>query len=362
MKKSLNFNIQFSNLMKHSFPNCFAAVYVYLEKIFGALPKKCNNGESWCFGCACPDNADPQSVYFVLFDTLCGRSSLYWHFDGTMTNMAARIGDESSAGNWSGLCGTDYTADFLFGFAGYEYSKIIDTAIFKKSIANSIDADKPVLAERATDGVFCVITGYDGDVALCTHYHTNQENNTQEKRTFTLSYDEIKTVYLFGNKVAPRYTLKDGLERITRVIESSFSENVWDNAIDHTNKVLVTPTDDEYKNTDADELRAFRNRVTETFTNQFNCHIFDVAFYHLPKAYEEARQPALLDLWDELSKHQARLHSYAFSAGHLNHIKIANIGLFRIGLAQMFITAIEDIKETHMKMLEVLKRAIDVLN
>lgn len=363
MKNALNFNIQFSNLLNHSFPNCFAGVYVYLENIFNELPKKCGEGETWCFGCACKAHPDPQSVYLALFDTMCGRNSLYWRFDGVMTEIAELIGDASGIGNWSGKCGTDYTIDFLFGFAGYEYRKINNAAMFKDEIAASIDSSKPVLAELAADGSeFCVITGYDGDTLVSSYYVTDQDNNTQEKCTITLSNDEIKTIYIIGNKVTPRYTLKDGLGRIKLIIESSFSEKTWDDGIDQINNILVHPTDDEFKETNADELAAFRNRFTETLTNQFNSHIYEMALCHLPKVYDEAQHPALLDLWNELSRCISRLNNYAFAAGNFNKVNISRIGLFRTGFGKMFMSAVEDIKNTHLEMLKIINQAIDILD
>ena len=178
MKNSLDFNIQFSNLWCHSFPNCFAGVYVYLEKIFGDMPKKCGGGETMCFGCACPSNPDPQSAYFVIFDTMCGRSALHLRFDEKPTEMMALIGDGDGTGGWSGKCGTDNTVDFLFGFAGYEYRKITDAAMFKDEIVTLIDAGKPVIAELVGDGSFCVISGYEGDTPISSYYSTDQGNNT----------------------------------------------------------------------------------------------------------------------------------------------------------------------------------------
>jgi len=147
-----------------------------------------------------------------------------------MTNMASMIGDNSKVGKWSGKCGTDYTVDFLFGFTGYEYQKTTDSSTYKDEIIKSIDMGKPVLAELETD--FCVITGYEGDVLISSFYFTDQGNNTQEKQLIVLSPNEIKTIYTFGNKTTPRFTLKDGLERIKLVIESSFKEMMWDDGID----------------------------------------------------------------------------------------------------------------------------------
>jgi len=353
MKNALDFNVQFSNLMGRSFSNCFAGVYVYLENIFDELPKKCGGKQQFCFGCGC--SRDIQSTYFVLFDTMCGKSSLYWRFDGAMTDMAALIGDNSSVGNWSGKCGTDYTIDFIFGFAGYEYRKITDATAFKDEITAAIDSDKPVLAELATD--FCVITGYAEDMFTSSYYYTDQGNNTQEKQTVTLSCDEIKTIYVVGNKTPQRYTLKDGLERIKRVIESSFDENIWDNGIAWINATFINSTDDEFSEMSADELGELEKNIKETFTNQFNCHIFEAAFKHLPKVYDIEQYPELTDLCGKLGACIAVSSKYAFNRGN-----VLGVGLHRSDFGKKLISAIEDIKKSHVKMLQIIDQAIDLLS
>jgi len=350
MKNSLDFNIQFSNLMGRSFPNCFAGVYVYLENIFAELPKKC--GKKMCFGCAC--SRDPQSAYFAIFDTMCGKSSLYWRFDGVMTDMAALIGDNSSAGNWSGKCGTDYTVDFLFGFAGYEYKKITDIAMFKKEIITAIDSGKPVLVDLATDDKsFAVITGYDGNTFISSYYYTDQGKDTQEKLTTTLSCDEIKTTYTIGNKVTPRYTLKDGLERIKQVIESTFNEKVWDDGIEQVNTMFVNPTDEDLGKMNADDLNALKKRITETLTNQFHCHIFSSALNNLPKFYDIEQYSELPKLLEKLRKCIAPLSKYAFNRGD-----VLGVGLPQADFGKKIVSAIADIKKTHSKMLELVKKSI----
>jgi len=352
MKNAIEVNIQFSNLMGRSFPNCFAGAYVYMQNTADAMPKKCGGKENYCFGCGC--SRDTQSTYFVLFDTLCGKSSLYWRFDGTMSDMAAQIGDNSRVGKWSGKCGTDHTIDFLFGFAGYEYKKITDATAFKDEVVAAINSDKPVLAELEED--FCVITAYDGDTFTSCYYHTDQGKNTQEKVTITLSSDEIETIYTFGNKIAPRYTLKDGLERIKRVMESTFDEKIWDDGIDQVNATFVNPVNDELEKMSADELKGLKRRFTETLTNQFHCHIFGAALRHLSKTYDAEQYPELPDLVEKLRKSVAPLSKYAF-----NRNDVLGVGSPPQDFGKNVISAIGTIKRTYLKMLKIINEAIDVL-
>jgi len=362
MKKSLDYNVQFSNLWCQSFPNCFAGVYVYLEKLNGDMPKKCGDSERMCFGCACTTNPDPQSAYFVVFDTLCGRSALHLRFDEKPTEMTAMIGDGDGTGGWSGTCGTDYTVDFLFGLTGYEYQKITDANLYKNAITASIAAGKPAIAELLTDGgTFRAVTGYDADAFVSSFYYTDQSKNTQEKQVKTFLCDEIKILYILGDKTAPRYTLKDGLKRIKRVFENCFDEKIWDGGIAEINKMIVNPKDDEFGKTNPDDLKAFRNRVTKAITNQFNSHTFDVAFYHVTKIYDADRYPELLNLWEKLDACQMRIGNYAHAAGHFNGINVSGIGLFRTGFGKMLISAIEDIKNIHLEMLDIIDRAIKII-
>jgi len=297
---------------------------------------------------------------------MCGKSSLYWRFDGVMTDMAKLIGDNSSIGNWSGKCGTDYTVDFLFGFAGYEYKKITDTAMYKNEIIKAIDSGKPVLADLETDdktisfGIalsnpFTVITGYDGDTFISTYYFTDQKNATQEKLTTVLSCDDIKTIYTIGNKIAPRYTLKDGLERIKQVIESTFNEKIWDDGIDQVNTMFINPTDESGKMNEED-LAALKKRIKETITNQFHCHIFSSAIDNLSNFCDIEKYPELPALGGKLKKHIATLKKYAFNKGDVLGSKLPSPDF-----GKKVVSAITTIKKTHLKMLEVVEQAIVLL-
>ena len=76
---------------------------------------------------------------FFLFDTMCGRSSLRCRFDGELTEIHRTI---CEIGFYDG--GAQDNIDFLFGFAGYAYSKI--TEGFDRAIAASMDAGRPAIA------------------------------------------------------------------------------------------------------------------------------------------------------------------------------------------------------------------------
>ena len=361
MKNSLDFKIQFSNLWCMSFVNCLAAVYVYLEGLQGELPKKCDPAADdgrICFGCGGCNDPEPQSAYFCLFDTMCGRSALQLRFDGVPTAMCALIGDGDGAGGWSGKCGTDYTTDFLFGFIGYEYRKITDAAAFKGEIAASVDAGRPVIAECTADGgAFRVITGYDGDTLIADYVLNGQQTNSPPLPA--PSYGELKALYVICEKTAPRHTLKDGLTRIKRVMENNVGENIWDAGIAEITKYFISPTDDEFAQIDPEELSSFRNGVAKTITNQFNSHTFNVAFFNSPRA--DMRGPEFSIIRDEVDRLQTRLGGYAHAAGRFNNVNVSAIGPFRAGFGKMLISAVEDIKSAHLGLLETMNKAIEIL-
>ncbi len=115
-KYELPFNVPFSGFTTTDFINCFAATAMVLEGRTGDDDYDCKqrNGEP-CDGCAnCRSStASLQEHLFFLYDTMSGRSSLRCRWDGEPTEMQRLIGETEV-----GSCGTDYTVDFLFGFAG----------------------------------------------------------------------------------------------------------------------------------------------------------------------------------------------------------------------------------------------------
>jgi len=213
MRKSLDFNVYFNEFAFLDFFNCFISAYMYLEG------KK---------------DEQEHDQYFRLFHTMCGHSSLRRRFDGEPTRMQELIGDCETVGY---SCGTDYTVDFLFGFCGYEYRKCTNAISFKNEITASIDKGRPVIAMAKTgNGRFRVITGYDGDALIDPDY-----GNVQDKPHNALTYDEIESLYIFGDKIAPRYTLKDGLERIWQVMEYNIKDNIWDDCIKKNGRMDHVP-------------------------------------------------------------------------------------------------------------------------
>jgi len=206
-----------------------------------------------------------QEKFFFLFDTMCGRSALRCRFDGEPTAMQKMIGETDF---YDG--GTENNIDFLFGFAGWEFRTLTDSATFKKEIVAAIDAGKPVLAKVKTGNArFRVITGYDDDTLICPDF-----TNAQQKPTAAPAYDELDVLYVIGNKIAPRYTLIDGLKRIQQVMEHNASEKLWGG---YSEKMGLFSADSLGK-VGTEEKKSRMKRVAETMWHTFNCHNFAEVF------------------------------------------------------------------------------------
>jgi hypothetical protein len=302
-KKTLPFNIPFSGFCGTTFINCFASTYMYLENIaVGGSDYDCRqlSGKP-CNSCGnCGMGGDTpisvQEKYFFLFDTLCGHSSLRCRFDGTPTEMERMI---NAFDFYDG--GTADNIDFLFGLAGYGYHAA--TGEFKNAITASIDNGRPVIAQvKPGGGRFRVITGYAGEALACPDY-----TNAQNKPTSPPTYDELEVLYITDEKTTPRFTLKDGLERIKKVLDYNFNEDLWGG---YTEKMGLY-TSDSLGKASLDEKRALMKRVAETMWHTFNCHNFaevfrkylnnDVGVYSRIGDMDKLRSPRLAQLLGEIS-------------------------------------------------------------
>lgn len=292
MKNELAFDVPFTGFCGTTFINCFASTYMFLESIpVGDNDYECKqlDGESCdsCENCASGGGTpiSRQEDYFFLFDTMCGRSSLRCRFDGEPTAMQNMIGETDF---YDG--GTDNNVDFLFGFSGYEYGKLSDGAAFKEEIIASIDIGRPVIAKvKEGMGRFRVITGYDGDSLICPDF-----TNAQHKPEGAPSYEELDTLYIIGKKIAPRYTLLDGLNRIRQVMEYNINENLWGG---YTEKIGLY-TSDSLSRASLEEKKARMKRVADTMWHTFNCHNFAEVF----RKYRNGGDASLYDTIGDMKK------------------------------------------------------------
>ena len=324
MKNTLDFTIPFSGFCGTTFINCFASTYMFLEGIPG----------------------EEQENIFMLLDTMCGRSALRCRFDSEPTESQKMICETDF---YDG--GTEDNIDFLFGFAGYAYSKV--TAELQAAVAASIDAGRPVIAKtkrvKPDDNRFRVITGYDGGKLLCPDY-----NNAQKPPKKAPKYEELEALYVVGKKITPRYTLRDGLQRIEKVMERNLRESLWDEyaaQFKYWGGGLEAQPDEEVK-------RRF-GRAEETMWHTFNCHNFAEAFRHC--ALEEMRSPEFTECWANISFLYDDTHTRAWSIIHLE----AALDWSKRpewGTCEIVPLVIEKLRQNDIDVLAEIRRALRILH
>jgi len=381
MKKSLDFNIRYNLLEGLTFIQRFTAVYMYLEHIDGTGEVTCKGGTNPCCGCGgvrCeyPTAVNKQTSYFFLFNTMTGNSSLRCRFDGEPTEMQRLIGDTDAEDHG---CGGDFTVDFLFGYAGYEYRKCTDPAVFQHEIIASIDAGKPVIVKvKSGSPRFYVITGYDGDALIGCPYHCLNPYTDPGKMEEPPEYSNLDVLYVIGNKVAPRYTLKDGLNNIRRVMECNINERVWDGYLTKLGGWDKFPSDDGLDKASPEERKARATRVTGrvglaspnmyvynnvSFSNAFGgcCH----EKLRRRDLYKELCIPVFAELWNNIGDpHEPLLTAGHHMGGFVHWNKDwltaapSEVAASSAGICETITKA----KEADIQLLEIINRAIAILD
>jgi len=363
--KKLDFSYPFCGFAGPTFINCFASTYMFLEGIaIGKSDYDCRqlDGKS----CNCCGNCGKggytpisrQECYFFLFDTMCGRSSLRCRFDGTPTEMEKMIGE---SGPYEG--DTENNIDFIFGFAGYEYRKVTDD--FKSAIIASTDAGRPVIAKVKTGKGRCrVIIGYDGNKLFCPDY-----KNAQEPPKRAPKYDELAALYIIGDKIEPRYTLKDGLKRIVKVMEYNADEGLWDGYIEK----LGLYTADSFGKSQ-EEKKARMKRMADTMEHTWNCHNFaevfrkyredgDASVYDAIGDMKKLRDPACREYFDKISGPcYGYTHDLAWALLGLAQCADWKRHAFNAGyVGEMAELTLVQIKKNDEEALACIKRVLEIL-
>ena len=385
MKNSLDFNLQYSYLEGQNFIQCFASAYMFLEATTdpAAIFYDPDVG-GHCFGCGsggelhhCKKDktAAKRCAFFFLFNTMCGNSSIRRRFNGTPTEMQKMIGGDDQG------CGSDFTVDFLFGYAGYEYRKCTDAASFKAEIIAAIDAGRPVIAktkQKCPDfhktveiPVFHVITGYDGDALTVPHtiYYDNPWANPTLKPERIPGYDDLEVLYIFGKKTTRRHTLKDGLNNIRRVMEYNIKEGLWDEYLTKLGGCDKFPSDDGLDKAGPDERQARAKHLAETNLYMYNFCSFGGALNcdsKLPNhdLHKELFSPALSEVWSGINETHWAIVDAGHKTGKLNWEQIwliddpAKISALSTEICEAIVTA----RTADIEVLEIIKQAINVLN
>jgi len=373
MKKTLDFNIPFCGFAGTNFVNCFASVYMFLEGIdIGGSDYACRQlegkGCNSCGNCAGGGGTpiSRQEKFFHLFDTMCGRSSLRCRFDGAPTEMQKWTGETKPDS-----CAPDETIDFLFGFAGYGYRKVTDAAVFKEGIAASIDKGRPVIAKvKAGAWPFRVIIGYE-----CANLRRNKLLcpsfiNAQNPPKRAPKYGELEALYVIGDKIPPRYTLKDGLDRIVKVMEYNQNEKLWEGI----EKKIAMYNPDGIDTVGTEEKKARLKRVAETMEYTWNSHNFaevfrvyrdgDASVYDRVGDMSKLRDPALKDGWDQIGGPlYGYTHDLCWAVVGLEQTADWTKHVYRTGyFGEMVQLALVKIREHDEKALEIIRRVLELLS
>lgn len=371
MKNALEVNFQPSNYLEgNTFIQRFASAYMFIEA--ATNPEEMYYDPDvggQCFGCgsggekhSCKKDktAAKRCGFFFLFNTMCGNSSVRRRFDGTLTEMQELI-DESHG------CASEFTVDFLFGYTGYSYRKCTDTSAFKNEIIASINAGKPVIAQTKSNG-FQFITGYDDDALIIPPFvgYDFSTNPPAERWEKTPEYKELSVLYIFGDKTTRRYTLKEGLNNIRRVMECNINEGLWDEYLKKLGGWGKFPSDDGLDQASADEKKARAQHLAKTNVYMYNFCSFGGAFCceKLPDHYlhKELFRPDLAELWNKIDGSHWAIVDAGHKTGMLNREQIwliedpAKLSAISIEVCQ----AITMAQEADRKMLELIKQAIEL--
>ncbi len=346
--KKLDFTVPFSGFADLDFINVLASVLLFLKGTAAektdayACAKQTTGVCTGCGNCRGTLGALQEKTYFLL-DTMCGRSSLRCRYDGTPTEMQKWIG-ETDADD----CGTEETVEFLFGYVGFAYTTVIDRAAFAAAVKSSVDAGKPVIAKvPGNNGRFRVIIGYDGEELLEPEYE-----GAQHKPTEHVTMADLQMLYMIGAEIPRRYTERDGLLRIEKVMESNAAAGLWDEYAQNIGwwfgGMEGTTTEEQY---------ARMKRIADTMWHTFNSHNFAEVFRY--RVTKELQTPAFDALQQNMWAY-GYTHDLAWSLIGLNDIIKwgEQWSGMCIGYAEMIQLVIYKIKENDEVVLKLVKEAL----
>ena len=343
--KKLGFAIPFTGFSDLDFISVLSSVVLYLENVIGSSGYDClrkNTGNcNGCGNCKKSINGIHKQTYFLL-DTMCGRSSLRCRFDRTQTEMQEWIDEKDG-------CGSADNIDFLFGFIGYDYRVVVDKASFADEITCSLEHNRPVIARvTGSYGRFRVITGQDADRLIEPDYKGAQ--NLPEQ---TITYDEIERLYIIGEKIPRRFTEKDGLKRIERIMEYNETAGLWD---EYQQKMgwyggmdVIPP----------EERAARMKRTADTMWHTFNSHNFAEVFRY--RITDTLKQPEFDEIQKIINPSYGYTHDLAWSLIGWNDVTdwVKPHGGIVIGYAEAVQLILWRIQQNDRDVLAAVKRVLE---
>ena len=345
---SLLFNIPFTGFSDLDFISILSSVTLYLEGVTGAdnydCPRKTTGNCTGCGNCKKSINGIHEQTYFLL-DTMCGRSSLRCRFDGTQTEMQEWIDEKDG-------CGSADNVDFLFGFIGYDYKIVTDSAVFAEEIHASIEYNRPVIVRvSGHHGRFRVIIGQDGDKLIEPDY-----KGAQNLPDHSVTYDDIQSLYIIGEKIPRRFTEKDGLERIVKVMEYNESAGLWDEYQEKMGWWFGG-----MENIPAEERAVRMKRTADTMWHTFNSHNYAEVFRY--RITEEMKRPEYDKIQKIINPSYGYTHDLAWSLIGWNDVTdwVKPHGGIVIGYAEAVQLILWRIQQNDRDVLSAVKQTLERL-
>jgi len=296
-----------------------------------------------------------QERYFMLFDTMCGRSSLRCRYDDRPTKAQKLVCEMDF---YDG--GADNNVDFLFGLAGYNYKKIDSLNDFESSVIKSINSGIPLIA-KVKDGSarFRVIVGYDED-SLISPYYTNAQHKPENP-----AYDDIEVLYLIEEKTKPRYTAKDALKRIQMVMQNNIDTDLWGEYIEKSSFSAFFELSIE-------DRKKLTSRIEATMWHTFNCHNFasaleyfrdkNTAQYKNISDLKKLEDAKFFDLFNEIINHcYDSTHALAWSLIAVNKTVVYNGDHSESFLGAIIERTLKEIKDIDIRVFEKVNQITDMV-
>jgi len=202
---------------------------------------------------------------------------------------------------------------------------------------------------------------------LCPEYWISPYFGEEQKLEEPPAHSELEALYIFGDKITPRYTLKDGLENMRRAMECNLSENAWDS---YLNKL------GEFHKAGPKERKSLAKRVNVSNLYAYNSCGTNMLFsrcagQHLQadpqngkmrrhELFRELYDPALDALWGEIGSHCCSIVDNGHTMG----------GFYRgtkwpwqmRGISKEVCEAIAKIKQADIELLDLTNQAIEILS
>ena len=173
------------------------------------------------------------------------------------------------------------------------------------------------------------------------------------------AYGELEALFIPGARIAPRYTLKDGLARIHRVMRGNLDESVWDGYIGTIGGWLMFPSGDGLDRAAPEERKARMERLTQAIWAAMSCHNFGEAFRNRLQA--EMRSPALAELCEQISVQCYSMDALIYGIDYVkNRIDWANVQQHTTapGISAVLCLSIERLKRIDAELMKIIEQAM----